>query len=66
MGVTKERIRQIQVRAMGKLREAAKKANRRYGVKDKRYRPHGWPGGTTPDGSEEDAVDAEFEVKSGS
>jgi hypothetical protein len=34
-------------------------------VKGKRYRPHAWPGGTTPDGNEEDAVDAEFEVKPG-
>jgi molecular chaperone DnaK len=30
------------------------------------HRPNGRPYGTAPDGSEEDAVDAEFEVKSGS
>ena len=30
MGVTKERIRQIQVRAMGKLREAAEEARIEY------------------------------------
>ena len=33
MGVTKERIRQIQVRAMGKLREAAEEEYRGSGVK---------------------------------
>ena len=37
MGVSKERIRQLQVRAMGKLRAAAEEArNRIYGVKGKR------------------------------
>ena len=30
------------------------------------HRPNGRPGGTAPDGNEEDAIDAEFEVKSAS